>query len=360
MEHFYAVILAGGGGTRLWPMSRTDLPKQLLPLVEDESMFRVSIERLDPLFPPENIFVVTGERFVEMMRADAPQIPAENFIVEPEGRNTAPAAALALAVISARDPQATIALLTADHHITYKERFRDVLRTAYSLAQDEYIVTLGISPSMPSTGFGYIHRGELIRTIDGFACYRSLQFTEKPDPQTARKFLRTGEYSWNSGMFIWRADVAWRELERQQPAMYRLMRDWQPHSTQPDSAAHLAKIWGEMPRLQLDIAIMEGARQIAVIPVDIGWSDVGSWDALFDVLNLDVDGNGFRGSAPNRITLETHNTLIYSDKMTVTIGVDNLVVVDTPDVLMICHRDHAQQVKKVVDLLREMDQKTYL
>lgn len=360
MEHYYAVILAGGGGTRLWPVSRTDLPKQLLPLVEDISMFRVSFDRLAPLFTPDKIFVVTGARFAEKMRENVPEIPAENFIIEPEGRNTAPAAALAVAVISQRDPEATIALLTADHHIAYKDRFRTVLQSAYGLAQEGFIVTLGISPSMPSTGFGYIQRGDLLRTIDGFDCYQSVKFTEKPNPQTARRFLRSGEYSWNSGMFIWRADVAWKELDRQQPEISALMRAYQPFSATSEAQTKLEEMWVKMPKMQLDVAIMEGAEQIVVIPVDIGWSDVGSWDALFDILDLDVDGNGFRGSAPNRITLETRNTLVYSDKLTVTIGVEDLVVVDTPDVLMICRKDRAQDVKKVVDLLREMDQQAYL
>jgi len=360
VNNYYAVILAGGGGTRLWPMSRSDLPKQLLPLVEDTSMFRVSVERLAPLFPPERIYVVTGERFAEKMKADAPNIPAQNFLIEPEGRNTAPAAALAVTVIHKRDPNATIAILTADHHITYKDRFQNVLKTAYTIAQDDFIVTLGISPSMPATGFGYIQRGDLIRDIDGFQCFRSIKFTEKPNAQTARKFLRSGEYSWNSGMFIWRADLALAELKRQQLGIYDLMMAFQPAVDTPETDAKLAEIWTQIPKVQLDTGIMEGAVNIAVIPIDIGWSDVGSWDALFDILSLDVDGNGFKGSAPNRIVLDTKNTLVYSDKLTVTIGIDNLVVVDTPDVLMICHRDRAQEVRKVVELLRDMDQEAYL
>ncbi|MBL8131141.1 MAG: mannose-1-phosphate guanylyltransferase [Anaerolineae bacterium] len=360
MDHYYAVILAGGGGTRLWPMSRSDLPKQLLPLVEDTSMFRVSIERLAPLFPVEHIYVVTGERFADKMRADAPELPAENFIIEPEGRNTGPAAALAMAVIGQRDPDATVALLTADHHITYKERFRAVLNSAFNVAQEGYIVTLGISPSMPSTGFGYIRRGELLSETDGFQVFHSLNFTEKPDPQTARQFLRSGEYSWNSGMFIWRADLAMREFKRQQPVIHDLMAAYQQSVDTPKATAKLAELWSQMPRVQLDTGVMEGAERIAVIPVDIGWSDVGSWDALFDVLDLDVDGNGFRGSSPNRIVVDTKNSLVYSDKLTVTIGVENLVVVDTPDVLMICRKDRAQDVRKVVDLLRETEQDKYL
>lgn len=360
MEHYYAVILAGGGGTRLWPMSRTDLPKQLLALVEDNSMFRVSVERLAPLFPPERIYVVTGSRFADSMRADAPEIPEANFIVEPYGKNTAPAAALAAAVIHKRDPQATIALLTADHHIADKEKFRRVLKAAYELAQDDYIVTLGISPSLPSTGFGYIRRGERIREIDGFACYQSREFTEKPDTQTAASFIRTGEYSWNAGMFIWRADRALREFEKYQSELYSCMMALQPSIDTPDFGAKLVEVWEQIPSVQIDTGVMEQTDRIAVIPIDIGWSDVGSWDALFDVLDLDTDGNGFKGSSPNRLVIDTKNTLVYSDKLTVTIGVEDLVIVDTQDVLMICRRDRAQDVKKVVDMLRAMKHETYL
>ncbi len=360
MEHYYAVILAGGGGTRLWPMSRAGLPKQLLSLVEENSMFRVSVERLAPLFAPEQIYVVTGAQFADAMRADAPDIPPENFLIEPYGKNTAPAAALAAAVIAQRDPQATLALLTADHHIAYKERFRGALQAAYTLAQQDYIVTLGISPSMPATGFGYIRRGEKLCELDSFHCYASQGFTEKPDTQTAMRFIRSGEYSWNSGMFIWRADRALREFEQHQPEIYQAMRALQPTVDTPDFDAKLAEIWEPIPKVQIDAGVMERAERIAVIPVDIGWSDVGSWDALFDVLDLDTDGNGFKGSSPNRLIIDTKNTLVYSDKLTVTIGVEDLVIVDTQDVLMICKRERAQDVKKVVDMLRDMKRETYL
>jgi mannose-1-phosphate guanylyltransferase len=360
MEHYYAVILAGGGGTRLWPMSRNDVPKQFLPLVEENSMFRVSIERLAPLFTPEQIYVVTGRKYVDVMRADAPEIPPENFVVEPDGKNTAPAAALAVTVIHKRDPQATVALLTADHHIAYKDKFRRVLEAAYTLAQQDLIVTLGISPSLPSTGFGYIRRGELLREIDGFACYRSLGFTEKPDTKTAAYFIRSGEYSWNSGMFIWRTDRALKEFAQHQPEIHRLMMELQPAVDTLNYDARLAEIWGQIPKVQIDAGMMEKSQRIAVIPVDIGWSDVGSWDALFDVLDLDTDGNGFRGSAPNRLVIDTKNTLVYSDKLTVTIGIEDLVIVDTQDVLMICRKDRTQDVRKVVDMLRDMKHETYL
>ncbi|MEP7292019.1 MAG: mannose-1-phosphate guanylyltransferase [Chloroflexota bacterium] len=360
MEHYYAVILAGGGGTRLWPISRNNQPKQLLPLVEESSMFRVSVERLAPLFTPEQIYVVTGQSFADAMRADTPEIPPENFIVEPQGRNTAPAAALAATIIHKRDPQATIVLLTADHHIADKVGFRRVLQAAYTLAQEDYIVTLGISPSIPSTGFGYIQRGDALRQIDGFNTYVSRGFTEKPDADTAREFILSGEYSWNSGMFIWRADRALAEFQRHQPALYTGIMALHATVDTPDFAEKLNQIWETLPALPIDTAVMEKTDHIAVIPVDIGWSDVGSWDALYDVLDLDSDGNGFKGSSSNRLIIDTKNTLVYSDKLSVTIGVEDLVIVDTPDVLMVCHKDRTQDVKKIVEMLREMKHEIYL
>ncbi|MCC6801524.1 MAG: mannose-1-phosphate guanylyltransferase [Anaerolineae bacterium] len=360
MDHYYAVILAGGGGTRLWPVSRADLPKQLLSLVESNSMFRVSVERLEPLFTPDQIYVVTGSRFVDAMRAEAPEIPPENFIIEPYGRNTAPAAALAVTVIAERDPQATIVLLTADHHIAQKQKFCDVLQAAYILAQDDYIVTLGISPSLPATGFGYIQRGERLGEINGFDCYQARGFTEKPDTQTAIRFIRSGDYSWNSGMFIWRADRALKEFERYQPEIHQQMMALRPSVGTSDFETKLAEIWEQVPSVQIDTGVMEKTERIAVIPVDIGWSDVGSWDALFDVLDLDTDGNGFKGSSPNRLVIDTKNTLVYSDKLTVTIGIEDLVIVDTQDVLMVCRKDRTQDVKKVVDMLRAANDETYL
>jgi mannose-1-phosphate guanylyltransferase len=360
MEHYYAVILAGGGGTRLWPMSRASVPKQLLSLVEEASMFRVSVERLAPLFTPERIYVVTGGGFADALRADAPNIPTENFLVEPHARNTAAAAALAATVIHKRDPEATLVLLTADHHIANKDGFRGVLQAAYTLAQEEYIVTLGISPNMPSTGFGYIRRGDEIREIDDFTCYHSRGFTEKPDLETATEFVLSGEYSWNSGMFIWRADRALTEFQRYQPEIYAGMMALQPTIDTPEYEAKLAEVWGTLPKLPIDTAVMEKAERIAVIPIDIGWSDIGSWDALFDVLDLDGNGNVVKGTASTRLMIDTRNTLVYSDRLSVTIGVEDLVIVDTPDVLMICRKDRTQDVKKVVEMLREMQHDTYL
>jgi mannose-1-phosphate guanylyltransferase len=341
-------------------MSRQDTPKQLLPLVEEGSMFKTSVERLAPLFNPDQIYIVTGRKFVDALRAHAPEIPAKNFIVEPYGKNTAPAAALGVTVIQKRDPQATIAILTADHHIAKKDEFCQVLVAAHNLAQKGYIATLGISPSYPATGFGYIQQGEVLEDINGFTAYRSVGFTEKPNAFTATSFLASGEYTWNSGMFIWKAEQAMAEFKLQQAEMYAGFMELAQVVDTHEFEAKLEEVWDTLKDISIDYAVMEGAEKMAVFPVDIGWNDVGSWVSMFEVLKLDKFGNAFKGRQPERVTLDTKNTLVYSDKLVVTIGIDNIIVIETPDALMICHKDRTQDVKEVVNHLLRTKNYKYL
>jgi mannose-1-phosphate guanylyltransferase len=352
MEHDFALIMAGGGGTRLWPLSRADMPKQMLPLVEDESMFAVSVHRLAPLYPPDRIYVITGEQYVADLQAQVPHIPAENFIAEPYGKDSGPAALLGMAIIQARDPQATVAILTADHHITDKARFREALAAASDIARSGYIVTLGITPNLPSTAFGYIHRGEKLRSLDGFTAYHALGFKEKPDLARATQFIQAGDYCWNSGMFIWTMDRAMREFATQQPDMYAQIASLRNTIGTPAFTLRLREVWDNIRKISFDYAVMEQAHDVAVIPVDIGWNDIGSWDALYDVWRRDAAGNGKRGAAPECIFVDTYNTLVYSDKLTVAIGVEDMVIVQTDDALLVCHKDHTQAVKEVVNLLK--------
>jgi mannose-1-phosphate guanylyltransferase len=361
LKHFYALIMAGGGGTRLWPLSRQIRPKQMLPLIEEEqTMFQMTVRRLPPLLPPERVFVITGQDQVDALRADVPEVPAENFIVEPFGRDSGPAAGLGILAIAERDPDAIVAVLSADHHIAQTERFRAVLHSAAELAQRNMIVTLGIPAYRPATDFGYIRRGEFLERLHGFDCFHAEQFTEKPDRERAMKFLKSGLYNWNSGMFILGAHDVLEEYRRQQPEMYDLLMQIRPLLGASDFTAQITPYWEKMPKLSIDYAIMEGATNIAVIPVDIGWSDVGTWGMLFDVLEGDENGNIIRGAGNGHILLDTVQTLVVSNRMVVTIGLEDLVVVDTDDVLLVCHRDHAQDVRKVVKQLRDQGKDSYL
>ncbi|MDZ4672424.1 MAG: mannose-1-phosphate guanylyltransferase [Phototrophicales bacterium] len=359
-DNLYALVLAGGGGTRLWPMSRKDTPKQLLPLVDNRTMFRTSVDRIGKILPPERICIVTGEDYVERMRAEVPQIPKENFFVEPDGRNSAPAAAFGIWMIHQRNPDAAVVLLTADHHIVKESYFCEAIVSAYELAQEGYITTLGISPTYPATGFGYIQQGDIIRKMNGFTSYHALRFTEKPDLIAATDFVASGQYSWNSGMFIWTTKRAKEEFLAQQPTMFNLFEQFTPHIGTDNYKSALNTLWEKMPSISIDYAIMEGAKQMAVIPADIGWSDVGSWASLFEVHKSDKFGNVFKSHNPDRVILDTHHTMVYSDRMIVTIGVHDLIVVDAGDVLFVCHKDRSQDVREVVNHLRSSKKHDYL
>jgi len=360
MEHYYALILAGGGGTRLWPMSRQSKPKQMLPLIEEHSMFATSVYRLTPLFAPDHIYISTGSDYVADLQAETPHIPPENFIIEPSSRNNAAAVGLAIAVIQKRDPDAVIAMLTADHHIGKVDVFRDILVASKTIASQGKIVTLGISPAFPSTGFGYIQQGPELGHIAGFTYCQAVRFTEKPDVVRATQFIASGQYSWNSGMFIWQASKAMAEFERQQPEMYQLLRRLQPTVDTPEFDNMLGTIWEDMPHISIDFAVMEKAEDMAVIPVDIGWSDVGTWASLYDVLHPDRFGNCGKNNSDRRIVLDARNALVYTDKLVVAIGVEDVIVVETNDVLMICHKDRSQEVKDIVNYLRENNMEEYL
>ncbi len=357
-DSYYAVIMAGGGGTRLWPLSRQARPKQMLTLFGDRSLFQVAVDRLEGLFSPERICVVTVAEQVEGLRAQVPEIPLENYFVEPMPRGTASVVGLAVAALQHRSPDATMVILTADHFIANVDGFRQTLRAAYAVAQRGHLVTLGIAPTFPATGYGYIHIGDALGTFDGMEAYRVEGFKEKPDETLAREFLESGRYAWNSGMFVWRVNAILAEIERQMPVLYRgverIAAAWEAEGHQPKET--IREVWQGLKPQTVDYGIMEGARQVAVLPAhDLGWSDVGSWDALFSVLPLDTAGNAVYRS--KHIALESSSSLVFNagdrERLFVTIGVQNLVVVDTGDVLLVCHKSKAQQVRDIVRLLKE-------
>lgn len=345
---YHALIMAGGSGTRLWPLSRRNSPKQALPLIdENRSMFRVTAERLDPLIPIERVWVVTNAEMAEIFKRQVPAIPERNYVIEPSAKDSGPAAGLGLAHIHAADTDATVAILSADHHIGNIDDFKRDLQLARDVAQNGGIVTLGIKPAFASTGFGYIERGDEIQP----GVYRANRFTEKPKEEIAEQYFAGGMHSWNSGMFIMTCKTGLGEFKRQHEAYGLALDKLQATIGESGYNDALTKAWEVAPKLSLDYAIMENAERIAVIPIDVDWSDIGSWAALMDVLNKDEHENVFRGE---HVDIDTVDTFVRGDKRLIaTIGVSRLVIVDTDDALLICSLDRVQDVKHVVDELKK-------
>ena len=350
---YHALIVAGGSGTRLWPFSRRDHPKQVLSVDGKHSLFAHAVERLAPLFQPEQIFVVTRAEHVAVLASQAPQLPPGNFVVEPEGRGTAPAIGLGALFLRRQDPDAIMAVLTADHFIAEPDRFRQILAAAARVAEEGHLVTLGIRPSYPSTGYGYIKQGKLVKTQDGFPVFRVERFIEKPNPEFASTMVVDREYSWNSGMFIWRAERILAEIERQMPEFYAQLMEVEAALGTPNSEPILSRVWPQVARQTIDYGVMEKAQDVVVIPADIGWSDIGSWTSLVDVLGADTDGNTVVGP---HLGINTRDTLVMGrgeKRLVVTIGVEQMVIVSMDDVVMVCSKKQAQDVRTIVQYLEE-------
>lgn len=355
---YYAVIMAGGLGTRLWPLSRTSRPKQALQLIGERTMFQHAVDRLVPLFPPERILAVTNPAMAEVLRPQTPQLPADNFILEPSGRNSAPAAGLAAVHLLRRDPDAMMVMLTADHYITDTTGFRASLAAAGAIAADGTIVTLGIQPDFASTGFGYIQLGEAQVMVDGFRVYGSAGFVEKPDQATATRFVESGRYVWNSGMFVWRAARLMAEFADRMPESHAALQAIGKALGTPAAAAVLAEEWPRVRKISIDYGIMERTERVSVIPVEFGWSDIGDWSSLLDVLPGDDDGNVVTGEV---CLSDSQNCLVRSEsRLVAAIGMQDVVIIETPDAVLICPRARAQEVREVVNRLAAQGKRAYL
>ncbi|MBP6210426.1 MAG: NTP transferase domain-containing protein [Anaerolineales bacterium] len=363
MEHRYAVIMAGGGGTRLWPVSRKEKPKQLLPLLGQETLFQSTVKRLEELFPPERILVVTVEEQAREMRLQAPDIPEENYLIESSPRGTASVVGLAAAVLHKRDKDASMAILPSDHFIRNRDLFHYLLKAAFDVADNGYLVTLGITPTQPSTAYGYIQQGKPLDGQYKYPTYNVVRFIEKPDEKTAQQLLRTGDHSWNSGMFIWRADAILGEIDKQMPELGTALKKISSAWGTDQQADVLNENWRDLKVETVDYGIMEKAERVAVLPAGgLGWSDVGMWSSLFEVLLPDMDGNIATNSSLH-LAHETHNTLVYggnNERLIVTIGVDDMVIIDAGDVLMVCKTDQSQKVRDVVVHLKKHNQEKFL
>jgi mannose-1-phosphate guanylyltransferase len=354
----FALILAGGTGTRLWPRSRRESPKQFLPLFSARTMLQETCDRLLPILPPERIFVITNEGYVDTVREQLPELPAQNVIGEPEGHGTAPAIGLGALYIQKMDPNAVMLSLHADHYIERAEEFRRAILNAAQVAGRGYLVTLGIHPKNPETGYGYIHRGDLLETAGEQPVYRVAEFVEKPDEATATRFVESGEYYWNSGIFAWQTATLWEEYECYQPALCGQLRKIGRALGTPRARAALVRVWGGIANETIDVGIMEKSRRVAVVPTDVGWSDVGSWATLLDLLPSNRESNVVVG---DHVGVDTNSSLLYSpNRLIATVGLTDMIVVDTEDAILVCPKERAQEVKHLVEALRKNNKHKYL
>jgi mannose-1-phosphate guanylyltransferase len=350
----YAAILAGGSGTRLWPRSRQQQPKQFADITGvGQTLIQTTAERLDSLVNAEQLYVVVGRKFAHLATEQLPQLANEQILIEPSGRNTAPAIGLACAHLYQRDPHAVVAFLPADHVIPQTADFQRALQTAAAAAQEGYLVTLGITPTFAHTGYGYIKRSQAVTltATQALPIYQVERFLEKPDQETATAFLADGGYFWNGGIFISRVDQMMAEIERQLPVVYQQLQAIMASFGQPDEQESFARAWEAMPNISIDYGIMEGAQQVAMVPLDAGWNDVGSWDALAGVIPLDAQQNCI--ASGQTLTIESSGNIIYSERLVALIGVNDLAIIDSGDALLIGHKTQMQKVKNVVDQLRE-------
>jgi mannose-1-phosphate guanylyltransferase len=347
---FYAVIMAGGQGTRFWPRSRRQRPKQLLNIIGEHTMIEQTVARISPLFPPERIVVVAGEAYRDLLLAALPQLPVENFLWEPIGRNTAACIAWAALWLRQRAPEAIMAVLPADHVIRDEAEFRQVLVTAAAVAQSSNrLVTVGIQPTHPETGYGYIRVGQERQHVEGREVFRVERFVEKPSREKAEQFLAEQRYLWNSGMFIWRVETILQEVGRHLPRLATDLATIGDAMSGAAQAALIAEVYPRLESISIDVGVMERAREVWVVPGRFGWSDVGSWRALSELLPADAQGNVVIGTHRG---LETSGCLIYSpNKLVATIGLAEVVVIETDDVLLICPKARDQDVRRLVELL---------
>ena len=368
----WAVIIAGGSGTRFWPESRAARPKQFLPPGgnrpgnkagdETDSLLRQSAARLEGLVPPERILVIGSASHRRLIRKTLPEIPGRNIVLEPEGRNTAPCLGLAARIIEARDAGAVMAAFPADHHISRPSVLRRLVRVAAGLARDQdAIVTLGLKPAGPETGYGYIQRGKKVPAPGRAEAYAVRRFTEKPSPARARRFVSSGRYYWNGGIFIWRASRAIREIERSLPETGRRI-ELAAEALRKRQTAAFARHFKACEAVSIDYAVMESARDLIVLPADMGWDDVGSWTALRGVLPLDGAGNIWIVPKGGHVHAEeTRGLIVRTTKpLVVAIGVEDLIVIESGDALLLCRASSAQSVGELVKKLGKKGFKRYL
>ncbi len=352
----FAVIMAGGVGSRFWPRSKKKTPKQLLKIFGEHTMIEATVNRLSGLIDKENIYVITNEIQRPEVINQLPDVPPENIIEEPFGRNTAACIGLASVIIKAKDPDAITIVLPADHIIKDEEKFKQVLENAAKYANESKgLVTIGITPTRPETGYGYIQINDKQVAENIYPVYT---FAEKPNYATALRFVESGDFLWNSGMFIWRTDVILDEIKNLMPDLYEGLISIEKSLTNPNFKEELKSVYAQLKKISIDYGIMEKSKKVFLTKGSFNWSDVGSWEEVYQLSEKNEKGNAAVGKVYTNMVSDSY---IYSpDKVTAVIGLDNVIVINHNDTVLICRRDKAQDVKEIVDYLKMNKMDEYL
>ncbi len=357
---FYAVIMAGGGGTRLWPLSTKDHPKQMLKFAKDETMFQMTVSRLTEKIPFENILVVTTEDQAAKLKQQCNNIPEENYLIEPLPRGTASVIGLAAIHLEKRMPGSIMAVIPSDHFVLNEKQFLALLENGYQAAKDQHLVTLGVKPSFPSTGMGYIEQGEKIPV--GYDLYHVGQFREKPDKETAEYFVQSGKFWWNAGIFVWSSRRILNEIAMFLPDLSKKLDIINATIDRPDYTDTMEKTWRLIEPATIDYGVLEKTTDVVFLPTyDLGWNDIGSWESLFDVIPPDENGNIIINCKFHSI--DSDGVLACSEnkeKMIVSIGVKNMIIIETEKAVLVCPRSETQRVREIVDFLKKNNLTAYL
>ncbi len=355
----HAVIMVGGAGTRLWPVSRAARPKQMMKVGREESLLDGTYARAKAL-AGENVLVVGTAKLGKVIREDLPDLPEDRLILEPEGRDTAACVGLAAVHVARTSPDDVIVMLPADHIVEPTDAFVRVAKTAAAVAsQERCLVSIGIVPKFAATGYGYVHRGEAVGAKDGTAfaakAFRVRAFREKPGDETAKRYVDSGEYYWNAGIFAWTAGAILAEIEAQLPEHHARLSEIAAALGTPSEQRVVSKLYPEIPRISIDYGVMEKAKRVAVVEADFDWDDVGSWTAFAEHVERDADGNAVEGDF---LGLDARECIVIGHggkgKLVAAVGVEDLVIIDTPDALLVCPRSRDQDVKRVVAKLKEL------
>ncbi len=354
----YAVIMAGGRGERFWPKSRSDRPKQFLTLAGNRSLLQQSVDRIKKMFNDDHIYIVLGRHHLKLAQEQLPELPSENFIVEPAGRNTAPCIGLAAVHIQKRDPDAGMLVFPADHLIKGDKKFLECLDKGFSWAsRDDALVTIGIVPTRPETGYGYIERDAETKDQNP-SVFSVKRFIEKPDLPRAEKFYGDNRYYWNSGIFIWRVPVILQRMEEEMPALYEGLQRIEAAIGTDGQATVLEEVFPHLPAISIDYGIMEKSPRILMVEGNFGWDDLGSWGALAEIADADENGMAVHG---HFVGFDNENCYIQSEgSLIAAVGLQNLVIVQDGDVILVCPRHRTQDVKELVRLLKEDQREEYL